>query len=157
VVSALFILLALAFPALAVVETPYFADKVADGSLPPVEQRLPAEPAVAALEQPGQQGGDMTMMMARAKDMRILFAYCYARLVAFTPELTLEPDILKSIDVEDNRVFTLHLRPGHRWSDGSPFTAEDFRYWWEDVILNKELPPFEPPAEMIAGGFRSAR
>ena len=69
-----------------------------------------------------------------------------------TPTSTLKPDILKSVDVEDNKVFTLHLRPGHRWSDGSPFTAEDFRYWWEDVILNPDLPPFSPPPEMLSGG-----
>ena len=41
---------------------------------------------------------------------------------------------------------------GHRWSDGSPFTAEDFRYWWEDVILNPDMPPFSPPPEMLSGG-----
>ena len=101
---------------------------------------------------PAEPGGDMTMLMARAKDVRILFAYCYARLVAYNTDLNLEADILKSVDVEDNKVFTLHLRPGHRWSDGSPFTAEDFRYWWEDVILNPDIPPFSPPPEMLSGG-----
>jgi peptide/nickel transport system substrate-binding protein len=145
-----------AFPCLAAVETPFLAEKVASGALPPVDQRLPAEPHVVTFDddsgQAGQPGGDMTMLMARAKDVRILFAYCYARLVAYNTDLNLEPDILKSVDVEDNKVFTLHLRPGHRWSDGSPFTAEDFRYWWEDVILNTDLPPFSPPPEMLSGG-----
>jgi peptide/nickel transport system substrate-binding protein len=27
---------------------------------------------------------------------------------------------------ENDAVFTFHLREGHRWSDGSPFTADDF-------------------------------
>jgi peptide/nickel transport system substrate-binding protein len=145
-----------ALPCLAAVETPFLAEKVASGALPPVDQRLPAEPHIVTFDedsgQPGQPGGDMTMLMARAKDVRILFAYCYARLVAYNTDLNLEADILKSVDVEDNKVFTLHLRPGHRWSDGSPFTAEDFRYWWEDVILNPDLPPFSPPPEMLSGG-----
>src|SRR3546814_16933873 len=39
-------------------------------------------------------------------------------------------------------VFTFHLRPGHRWSDGAPSTSEDFRYWWEDVAQNKEITPY---------------
>jgi peptide/nickel transport system substrate-binding protein len=143
-------------PCSAAVETPYFAEKVASGALPPVDQRLPTEPSLVTFDddsgEPGQPGGDMTMLMARAKDVRILFAYSYARLVAYNPDLNLEADILKSVDVEDNRIFTLHLRPGHRWSDGSPFTAEDFRYWWEDVILNPDIPPFSPPPEMLSGG-----
>ena len=145
-----------ASPCFAAIETPYFAEKVASGALPPVDQRLPAEPSLVTFNdgsgEAGQPGGDLTMLMARAKDVRILFAYSYARLVAYNPDLNLESDILKSVDVEDNRVFTLHLRPGHRWSDGSPFTAEDFRYWWEDVILNPDLPPFSPPPEMLSGG-----
>ncbi|UEM03560.1 ABC transporter substrate-binding protein [Skermanella rosea] len=140
----------------AAVETPFFAEQVAAGKLPPVAERLPAEPRIVTFDddgaQQGRPGGDMTMLMARAKDVRIMFAYFYARLMTYTPDLTLEPDILRSIDVEDNRVFTLHLRPGHRWSDGSPFTAEDFRYWWEDVILNQDVPPFGAPPEMLAGG-----
>ena len=33
------------------------------------------------------------------------------------------------------------MRPGHRWSDGQPFTSEDFRFWWNDVANNPELSP----------------
>jgi peptide/nickel transport system substrate-binding protein len=36
--------------------------------------------------------------------------------------------VLLKYEVEDGRRFTFHLRPGHRWSDGSPLTAEDFRF-----------------------------
>src|SRR5690606_1701877 len=49
-------------------------------------------------------------------------------------------------------VFTLHLRPGHRWSDGHPFTTEDFRYWWEDVANNEALSPVGVPREMMVDG-----
>ena len=41
--------------------------------------------------------------------------------------------------------FTLHLRPGHKWSDGAPFTTKDFRYYWEDVANDPELSPTGPP------------
>src|SRR3546814_5618571 len=67
--------------------------------------------------------------------------YGYARLVGYDREFQLRPDILEAVDVVDDRVFTFHLRPGHRWSDGAPFTSEDFRYWWEDVAQNKEITP----------------
>ena len=67
--------------------------------------------------------------------------YGYARLVKYDRDFELVPDILKSVDVEDGRSFTLTLRRGHRWSDGAPFTTEDFRYWWEDMAHNEELYP----------------
>ena len=60
---------------------------------------------------------------------------------ATTQALELVPDILKDVEVEDGRIFTLHLRQGHRWSDGQPFTSEDFRYWWEDVANNDAAQP----------------
>jgi peptide/nickel transport system substrate-binding protein len=62
-----------------------------------------------------------------------MVVYGYARLVGYNEDLELVPDILKDVEVEDGRIFTFHLREGHKWSDGEPFTSEDFRYWWENV------------------------
>ncbi len=45
----------------------------------------------------------------------------------------------ESFTVEEDRIFTFKIREGHRWSDGNPFTSEDFRYCWEDVIHNEDL------------------
>ena len=56
------------------------------------------------------------------------------------------------MDIEDGRRFTLRLRKGHRWSDGHPFTAEDFRYWWQDVANNPSLAPLGPPRSMKVNG-----
>ena len=66
--------------------------------------------------------------MSSAKDTRYLVTYGYARLVGYDAQYKLVPNILESFDVEDGRIFTFHLRPGQKWSDGSPFTTEDFRY-----------------------------
>jgi len=141
------------------VETPYFKGRVAAGKLPPVAQRIPAEPLVADGHdqrgwKPGKQGGALTILMSRAKDVRMMVVYGYSRLVAFTPDYELAPDILRAVDVEEGRRFTLHLRKGHRWSDGHPFTAEDFRYYWEDVANNDKLSPLGPPRILLAGGGR---
>ena len=35
----------------------------------------------------------------------------------------------------------VYLRKGMKWSDGQPFTADDFMFWYEDLYLNKELTP----------------
>ena len=136
----------------ALLETPYFAEAVASGKLPPVLQRIPSEPALAELENLGRPGGDLRMLMASAKDSRMMVVYGYARLVAYTPGLAIVPDMLLAVDVEEGRVFTLHLRPGHKWSDGEPFTAEDFRYWFEDMAENKELSPSGLPIQLLVDG-----
>ncbi len=138
------------------VEPPALAPVVASGDLPPVEQRLPNPPRVADLDGKdrtiGKYGGSLRLLMARQKDIRLLVVYGYARLVGYNRDLELEPDILESVEVEDQRVFTLRLRENHRWSDGQPFTSEDFRYFWEDVANNEALSLFGPPRVMIVDG-----
>jgi peptide/nickel transport system substrate-binding protein len=128
-------------------ETRFFQKAVASGSLPKVDDRVPSDPAV--VDGTGKPGGQLRMLMASPKDTRMMVVYGYARLVGFTPALELAPDILKSIDVEEGRVFTLHLRKGMKWSDGQPFTAEDFRYWFEDVAENLKLAPSGLPVELL--------
>jgi peptide/nickel transport system substrate-binding protein len=103
----------------------------------------------------GKPGGELHMLVGRAKDTRLMVVYGYARLVGYSAQLELEPDILKSVDVEDGRIFTLHLREGHRWSDGEPFTSEDFRYWWEDVANNEALSPVGPPPALFVDGEKA--
>jgi peptide/nickel transport system substrate-binding protein len=138
------------------VEPPMLADKVTKGELPPVQDRLPKVPAVADMPWPGQTlgkpGGNITLLMASPKDTRLMVVYGYARLVAYDSKFALKPDMLQAYEVEDGRIFTFHLRPGHKWSNGDPFTTEDFRYFWEDVANNKELTPAGPPVQMLVDG-----
>jgi peptide/nickel transport system substrate-binding protein len=115
----------------------------------------PDEPSVVELngyKTVGKPGGELHMLVGRTKDTRLMVVYGYARLVAYNENLELVPDILKDIEVEDGRIFTLHLRKGHRWSDGEPFTSEDFRYWWEDIANNEQMMPAGPPAPLYAEG-----
>ena len=139
------------------IDPPMLAERVTSGELPPIDQRLPAVPRVVTFDaeagtSPGRPGGEITWLARRARDIRIMNVYGYARLVGYDRNFELVPDILESIEVEDERVFTLHLRPGHRWSDGHPFTSEDFRYFWFDYSLNEELRPFGPDDRMIVNG-----
>ena len=141
--------------ALDVIEPPYWAEAVAAGELPPVAERVSDQPLVVQLDGErtvGTYGGDWQMLVNRVKDTRLLVVFGYARLVGYNQDLELVPDILTDFEVEEGRVFTLHLRPGHRWSNGDPFTAEDFRFWWEDVALNPDLSPSGPPILMTVDG-----
>ena len=125
---------------------------VSTGKLPPVEQRLPQQPLVVRVDQVGKHGGTLHSLVGRSRDTRLLVVYGYARLVGYDREFNLVPDLLESFEVQEGRVFTLKLRKGHRWSDGQPFTAEDFRYYWEDVATNKELLPSGPPKDLLVDG-----
>ena len=137
-------------------EVPSLASRVEAGELPPVADRLPQRPARVVFEAPdtevGEYGGELRMLMGKAKDIRQMMVYGYARLVGYNQRFELEPDLLERIDVEENRVFTMHLRPGHRWSDGYPFTTEAFRYYWDDIANNPDLSPFGPPQTLMVDG-----
>jgi peptide/nickel transport system substrate-binding protein len=137
------------------IEPPALEADVKSAKLPPVAKRLPENPLMVKLPpgaQPGQHGGSLNMLIGRSRDVRMLVVYGYARLVGYDQNLNIVPDILESIDVKDERVFTMKLRKGHRWSDGQPFTSEDFRYFWEDVANNKELSPVGPPSDLLVMG-----
>ncbi len=137
------------------IEPPVLGPRVVSGELPPVRERIPEIPKIVHLEgdlTPGTYGGELRTLISRARDIRLMSVYGYARLMGYTPELDLQPDLLLAVDVEEDRVYTLHLRPGHKWSDGAPFTTEDFRYWWEDVANNESLSPSGPPAELLVEG-----
>ena len=90
--------------------------------------------------------------MAEQGDLRLMTVYGYARLVAYNSSLEMQPDILLSYENDKNKVFTLHLRPGHKWSDGTPFTAEDFRFQWEDILTDKDMDRGGLDSALLAGG-----
>jgi peptide/nickel transport system substrate-binding protein len=127
-----------------------------DASLPPVAERVPDEPLVVDLEAKGRtvgkQGGSLDTLIGRAKDVRLINVWGYARLVGYNEKLELVPDILEDVDVEDGRIFTLHTREGHKWSDGNPFGAEDIRYYFEDVVSNESLTPSGLPPFLEVNG-----
>jgi peptide/nickel transport system substrate-binding protein len=137
------------------IDSPALAADVSAGKLPPVAQRLPQKPLVYAPNgefEPGQHGGELRLIMGRSQDVRMMVVYGYARLIGYNARFELEPDILEGIDVVEDRDFTLRLRAGHRWSDGKPFTSADFRYWWEDVVGNRQISPAGPPQVMLVEG-----
>ena len=158
---ALFATTALAGPARAEApapagEPPFLESLIADGKLPPLAKRLPKSPLVTNMIERGrtlgQYGGDIRTLVAKARDLRYITVCGYTRLVGYDEHLNLEPDILEMVENDSDRVITFTLREGHRWSDGQPFTTEDFRFYWEDIALNLDLRPAGPPAFMIVEG-----
>src|ERR1700749_2347538 len=59
----------------------------------------------------------------------------YPKLVHYGPGLKIPPDWAKSWDEsKDGLTWTFHLKPGGKWSDGVPLTAQD-AVWWVNTIF----------------------
>lgn len=137
-------------------EVPMLKQQVQKGQLPPVQERLPLKPLKLNFEnynkKLGKYGGDLRLLMGKAKDLGQITVYTYARLVGYAPDYTIQPDIAEAFVVGEGRDFVFKLRKGHRWSDGHPLTSEDFRYFWEDMVKNEKLGKKGIPSQMLVDG-----
>ncbi|MGQ9369770.1 ABC transporter substrate-binding protein [Azospirillum sp. ST 5-10] len=135
-------------------EAPGLAERVAAGTLPAVDERLPGNPLLIPVEERvGRYGGVWRMAMVGDGDGLLLYrSIGYEPLVRWDPAWRrVVPNVAQSFRLSDDaRTVTFQLRPGLRWSDGVPFTAEDIRFWVEDVLLDPELTP-RPPRWMPTG------
>ena len=136
-------------------EAPMLAELVKTGKLPPVEQRIPEEPMVVKpLHSIGKYGGTWHRAFTGPADAengnrivstdKILFwDYTGTKVM---------PCVAKAWKVsDDGRVVAILLRQGMKWSDGHPFTADDFLFWYEDIYLNKDLQPTPDPFFAVNG------
>ncbi len=128
-------------------EAPPLQSRVAAGELPPVEERLPRNPLVIVPpEQTGPYGGTWTSFATSLADAGAMAGLSYETLVRWDPLLRdFLPNLASAWSMDDGaRTFRFHLRQGVRWSDGTPFTADDILFWYEHVLLNQELTPLIP-------------
>jgi len=130
-------------------EAPEFARRVAAGTLPPVEQRLPANPMLIEPEQRlGSYGGTWHMAMVGNESTLMRRVMAYENLVAWDKEWTrVIPNLAESFESSaDARTFTFRLRAGLKWSDGEPFTAADIVFWYQAVYCRDEFHDLVPPS-----------
>lgn len=135
-------------------EAPALAEQVEAGDLPPVAERVGSEPAVIQpLDSIGTYGGALRTGLRGSSDHNgILRVVGPQGLVRWDPQYTeVVPNVAESFEVDaEGKVFTFHLREGMKWSDGSPFTADDIMFNVEDLILNDDFAP--TPARYTTAG-----
>jgi len=123
-------------------EAPELADEVAAGKLPPVEQRLPDEPVVTTADyaEIGKYGGTLQTASWWPEVGNVQLYFGVEAPIKWKADLTgYEPALVKSYEwSDDGKTFTMHMRPGLKWSDGEPYTSADWKFWWEDIALNTE-------------------
>jgi peptide/nickel transport system substrate-binding protein len=128
-------------------EAPSLAARVAAGELPPVAERLPQNPLVVeVVDGIGKYGGTLRRAFTGPADSNNYVRVVYDSLVRFDREgANIVPHILESWEPSaDFHQWTLHLRPGARWSDGEPFTADAIMFWYEKALMNADLTPSVP-------------
>lgn len=116
----------------------YTQSPALDGQeLPALEERLPAaaDIMVEKMDEIGQYTADFTL--AQGSSNWTTGKLTEEALFRFKTDGTVEPNVAKGYDVnEDATVWTIYLREGMKWSDGVPFTAEDCRFFYEEVLLS---------------------
>jgi peptide/nickel transport system substrate-binding protein len=113
--------------------------------LPPVADRLPAEPLVyQPYEQIGVYGGVLDgLANATESGTSDILSLRHVNFAAYSTDVqSIVPNIAKGWEWnEDFTQLTFFLREGHKWSDGAPFTAYDVEFWYNDIQLNPEIFP----------------
>jgi len=124
-------------------EAPMLAALVASGDLPSVDERLPLNPYVCDVaEMTGNYGGTIRRGFKGVSDRWGPTKHIDRTLVWFDRDLVLQPRILESWEVSaDAKTYTMKLRKGMKWSDGSDFSAADFKWFYDNFVKNEELNP----------------
>jgi len=153
-------------------EAPFLSDLVAAGELPPVAERLPAEPIImktgAMSDGIGEYGGVFRHVIGGRPEgwnwmagqhqgwggINMAMQECLVRQgprwqVRAEEQTGPLPNLAKSWEWNDDRTeVTMQLMQGVRWSDGDPFDVEDVRFWWEDNVEDENV-----SSRMPAGSF----
>lgn len=123
--------------------------------LPALANRIPQEPLVVVpYSEVGQYGGVLDgISKATESGTSDLLSVRHVNLLRFSDDLsTVVPNVARSWDWNDDYTeLTLKLREGHKWSDGEPFTAEDIVFWYNNLILDKNVIA-EPNARFLSDG-----
>src|SRR4029077_15041033 len=101
---------------------------------------------VPVVDRAGEYGGTWRRAFLGPADSNNYVRVVYDALFRFSPDgAKIEPKIAESATPSaDFKVWTIKLRAGSKWSDGAPFGADDIVFWYNDVLLNKELTPTLP-------------
>ena len=122
--------------------------------LPALADRIPAEPLVVVpYDSVGKYGGTLDVLSnATEAGTSDFLSVRHVNLVRFSDDLqTIVPNVAKSWEWNaDFTKLTFHLRKGHKWSDGAPFTSADVKFYHDNLMLDTNI--FEKPKDYITVG-----
>lgn len=123
--------------------------------LPPLAERLPEEPLVVApYEAIGTYGGTLDVLSnATEAGTSDFLSVRHVNFVRFADDLeTIVPNVARDWEWNDDFTqLTFHLRKGHRWSDGAPFTSADVKFWYDDLSMDPKVQEKPKDFLLVAG------
>lgn len=135
-------------------QSPMLQELVAAGELPPLEERLPAEPYVIPLTSEGWGPGEIgefggTWNRAGLATSGAPLGYTIG-IIASKSDINWPSPKSNVGDptgqlwtewgfADDLMSFTATIRQGVKWSDGTELTADDYVFGFQDVITNPEI------------------
>jgi peptide/nickel transport system substrate-binding protein len=125
-------------------QAPELAGLAQSGQLPPVEERLPAEPLVVVpTNMVGTYGGTLYGGSTSPDATNDLQACMNTGCFSFSNDLSeIYPNVAESYEFSDDSTqCTIYLRKGIKWSDGQPFGADDMLFFFDDWMLHEGLSP----------------
>ena len=135
-------------------EAPMLAEQVKAGKLPPVDKRLPESPMIIdPTEAIGQYGGTWRMMDSGDGLGQLRQAIAIESLYKWKRDVNgSRPNVVQSYKFNDTATeLTMMFRKGIKWSDGSPFTANDYLWWWNEMVLNEKVGLSTPSGYRVNG------
>ena len=123
--------------------------------LPPLSERIPEEPLVyAPYDSIGKYGGTLDVLSnATEAGTSDFLSVRHVNLVRYLDDLvTIVPNVAKDWEWNDDFTqLTFFLRKGHKWSDGAPFTAEDVKFWYDNLSLDPKVIAKAKDYVLVAG------
>ncbi|MDR1317201.1 MAG: ABC transporter substrate-binding protein [Spirochaetales bacterium] len=128
-------------------EAPQLAELVKAGKLPEVSNRLPERTELLVIKpvhETGKYGGNWRRAFTGPADHEngnrivnsdqiLTFDYTGTKVM---------PSLARDWKLSaDGKTTTIYLRKGVKWSDGTPLTADDFMFWYNDIYMNKQIVP----------------
>lgn len=129
-------------------QAPDLAAKEAAGELPPLADRISEAPMVVVpLNEVGKYGGRIRSGATSPVTGSAETFTCRTQpLFIISSDLQrIVPNIALGYEYNDDLTeLTIMLRPGMKWSDGEPFTADDFVFYYEEILLSDDILPSKP-------------
>ncbi len=114
---------------------------------------------------PGKSGGDATLVIGDSpqsffyygvvdNNLGLVAQQLYSGLVEYNySTYKLEPALAESWTISpDGKTYTFKLRPGVKWSDGQPFSADDVVFTFDQIVENPEARAGDAESFNIGGG-----
>ena len=127
-------------------QAPMLLQAIQSGALPDLRDRIPINPRIlTTYSAPGRYGGTLRRAYSGMGDRwgptKLVEEFALEFAMTEAGELSIELNWVDRFEPnEDSTIYTVSIRDGLRWSDGTRVTTEDVRFWYDNVLTDERFP-----------------